>query len=79
MIVDDLHVMGVSVPPFKADPELVIDPNTMLALSVAFQCFQPKTRQFEVPKRGRRVQQFQSDAGCLFNGLKLPAELSIQQ
>lgn len=35
MVIYDLHVIGVTVPPHKADSPLVVDPDAMLALPVA--------------------------------------------
>jgi hypothetical protein len=41
MIVDDLHVVSVSVIPHKANPPLVIDTDTVLARAVSFQSMEP--------------------------------------
>jgi hypothetical protein len=57
VIIHDLNVMGVSVPPIKTDAELVVDPNTVLAPAISFEGFQAETRQIQIAKRGRRVQQ----------------------
>lgn len=78
-MVDDFHVVGVSVPPFKADPELAVDTDTVLARSITLECFQPEAGQFEIPERRGRVQEFQSDTSRFFDALKLPGELPIQQ
>jgi hypothetical protein len=51
----------------------------MLAFPIALERLQPQPGQFEVPKEGRRIQQFQSDPGRPFDALKPPAEFSIQQ
>jgi hypothetical protein len=32
MIVNDLHVVSISVLPVRADPSLIVDPNTVLAV-----------------------------------------------
>jgi hypothetical protein len=37
MIVDDLDVKGVTVTPPEADPPLLVDPDAVLALAIAFQ------------------------------------------
>ncbi len=79
MVIDNFDVVSVSVPPFKADPELIIDPDAVLAFPVTFECFEPEAGQFEIPERCGRVQEFQSDPSRLFDALKLPAELPIQQ
>jgi hypothetical protein len=41
VIVDDLDVMRAITPPTEADPPLIIDPDTELAGSKAFQRLQP--------------------------------------
>jgi hypothetical protein len=79
VVVDDLDIVRVSVPPFKADPELVVDPDAVLAFPVTLECFQPEARQLEIPERRSRVQEFQSDPSRLFDALKLPADFPIQQ
>ena len=40
MVVHDLYVVGVAVLPSEAYPPLVINSDTVLAQSVALQCFQ---------------------------------------
>ena len=35
MIIDDLHVVGVPVVPDEADAVLIVDPNAVLATSIA--------------------------------------------
>jgi hypothetical protein len=40
MIVNDLHVIGISVEPNKTQTPLIVDPNTVLPFPVAAQCFQ---------------------------------------
>jgi hypothetical protein len=37
VIVDNLDVKGVTVTPLETDPPLLIDPNTVLALSITLQ------------------------------------------
>jgi hypothetical protein len=44
MIVDDLHLIGVSVAPLKTHPPLVIDADAMLPCPVARQLLQPIAR-----------------------------------
>jgi hypothetical protein len=79
VVIDNFDVVGVSVPPFKADPELVVDSDTVLAFPVTFEGFEPEAGQFEIPERRGRVQEFQSDPSCLFNAVKLSTEVPIQQ
>lgn len=40
MIVDDLHVIGISVKPNKTQSPLIVYPDTVLPFPVATQCFQ---------------------------------------
>ena len=58
MVIDNFEVVSVSVPPFKADPELVVDSDTVLAFPVTFECFHPEARQLEIPERRSRIQEF---------------------
>ena len=41
MIVDDLHVEGATVLPCKTDPPLIVDSNTVLTGSPAFELLEP--------------------------------------
>jgi hypothetical protein len=52
VVVDDFHVMRVSVPPDKADAEPVIHTNAVLASSIATQSLEP------VPGKDRQVPEF---------------------
>jgi hypothetical protein len=79
VIFDDFHVVGVSVPPCKTNPELVVDTDAVLAFPVTLACFQPEAGQFQIPERCGRVQEFQSNPSRLFEALRFPAELPIQQ
>jgi hypothetical protein len=49
VIVDNLYVFGAGRAPAKADPELVVDPDRVLARPVADQCLQP------VPRRDAQI------------------------
>ncbi len=44
MIIYNFHVVRVTFLPFKANPPLIIDPNTVLTQAVAFQFFQTISR-----------------------------------
>jgi hypothetical protein len=37
MVIDDLDVQGVTVTPPETDPPLLVDPDAVLALSIALQ------------------------------------------
>jgi len=39
MVINDLHVIGIALAPFKTNTPLVVDTNTVLALTVARQFF----------------------------------------
>jgi hypothetical protein len=79
VIVDEFHVVGVSAPPCKTNPELVVATDAVLVFPVILACFQPEAGQFQIPERGGRVQEFQSNPSRLFEALNFPAELPIQQ
>jgi hypothetical protein len=40
VIVDDLDVFGACIGPGETDPPLIVDPDTVLALTVTTQCLQ---------------------------------------
>jgi hypothetical protein len=44
VVIDDLNVVGVAPLPTKADAPLVIDPDTVLASSIALQQLQTVSR-----------------------------------
>ena len=44
MVVDDLHIVGISVTPDKADAPLIVDANAVLPSAVTFERFQVITR-----------------------------------
>jgi hypothetical protein len=39
MVIDDFHVVGVTVNPSKADAPLIVDADAVLAFSAALECF----------------------------------------
>jgi hypothetical protein len=41
VIVDNLDLVSISIPPLKANPPLIVDPQTPLPFPVAPQRFQP--------------------------------------
>jgi len=55
MIIDNFHVIGVTIVPLKANAPLGIDSDAVLAGASTFEHFQP------VPRRN--FQRFQSDGG----------------
>jgi hypothetical protein len=44
VVVDDFHVRRTVVGPTEADPELVVDPDAVLAFPITSQRFQPIAR-----------------------------------
>jgi hypothetical protein len=55
MVVHDLHVRRSVTGPSEADPELVVDTDAVLALSVAPQLLQPISR-----RRAQEIQRMRS-------------------
>lgn len=44
MIVGDLHIVGVTISPAKANPPLIVDPDAVLALSISGELFEAVSR-----------------------------------
>jgi hypothetical protein len=44
VIVHDLNVVGVAVPPAEANAPLIVDANAMVASAIAFELFEPIVR-----------------------------------
>jgi hypothetical protein len=44
VIVNDLHIMRITLFPNEANPPLVVDPDAMLSTAVPFKSFQPIAR-----------------------------------
>jgi len=80
MIIHDFDLFRMTLPPYKADSPLVIDPQAMLSLTLPFQGFQSIRR--------RKTQIFQADSGVkgiqfhersLLNVVReLPHELALE-
>jgi hypothetical protein len=63
MIIRDLDIEGVAVGKSEADTPLIVDPNRMLARSIAFECFETiRRRQAQVRDADCGVQLLQSHA-----------------
>jgi len=45
MVIGDLHIMRMALPPNEADAELIVDPNAVLSQPISFQSFQAISRQ----------------------------------
>jgi hypothetical protein len=52
MIVNNFHVVSISVVPMKADSPLIVDPNAVLAVPVAVKLLQSVSREGEVAQAG---------------------------
>ena len=79
VIIHDFDIVSVSIPPCETNPELFVDPDAVLSAAVSLQSFQPEPWKPQVVKRSGRVEQFQPDARRLFNRLKSPRKLPVQQ
>lgn len=56
MVVNDFDVVGIATAPAKADTPLIIDPNTVLTLSIAFQLLEVIARRRpQVVQLNRRI------------------------
>jgi hypothetical protein len=61
MIIDNLNIVGTVFPPLKANPPLVIDPDAVLPLPIAYERFKPIAGQAcQVAQAGRLVQQIKA-------------------
>ena len=61
----ELHEMGLAIDPFENDPSLVVDPDRMELVEIAFQLFQPvgwRDRQILQPACG--IDGFELALGC---------------
>ena len=57
MIVDYLHIPGITVSPSKTDPPLFVDPDAVLTLSITLQCLQTVARRrAQVVQRSRPME-----------------------
>jgi hypothetical protein len=70
MIVNDFHVVSISVLPIKADPPLIVDPNAVLAVPVAVKLLQSVSREGQIAQAGGRIQLLQSSEGLFGNASK---------
>ena len=74
------HVIGISVFPMKADPPLIVDPDTMLPFAIALQGFEPVARRYsEVLKIPGPVKVQKFSTCCPFDRTKPRHILIIEQ
>ena len=79
MIVHYLNFKRVAFNPAKADPPLVVDPNTVLTSPIAGQAFQPIPRnRSQVGNGCHRVNVIELPFRHHRDTLKLPAELAAE-
>ena len=76
MIIHDLDIVCVAFEPDEADTRLVVDPNTVLSLSVAVQGFQAiSRRRHQVTQFRGAVQLPKLPAGIPLDRLKSPTQM----
>jgi len=83
MVVDDLNLERVTLPPLKANAPLIVHADAVLAPAISLQRLQPVPR--ERRKRselGRGVKHVELAKGCALDSLKpadrLPAEQALR-
>ena len=79
MIIHDFDVVRIPIPPSKTNPELVVDPDTVLAPPSSFKRFQSEAGETEIFERGCCIQKFQPDARRLLDRLKSSAKLPLSR
>jgi hypothetical protein len=80
VIVNDLHVIGISVLPDEADPILVVDADAVLTLAIAGELPEPVGRRTVKVVDGMRVAEHPqlAQSNRLDVAGQLPRELSIE-
>jgi len=80
MIIHDFDLFRMTLPPHKADPPLVIDPQAVLSLAIPFQGVQPVGRgKPQVLQVNSGVECVQSHERSLLNVVwELPRELTLE-
>src|SRR5690606_40595033 len=80
VVVHDFYVFGVRAIPAKADAELIVDPDAVLALAIALQGFQPISRRhsqvFQAPGPIELLQFAPSDHG---DAVEAPHGLAFEE
>ena len=67
MIIDNLDCFGGAIAPDEADAPLVVDPDAVLSLAIAFERFEPITgRRANIGQLSRRVEHIELATGGLF-------------
>jgi hypothetical protein len=80
MRIHDLDLFRMTLPPYKADSPLVIDPQAMLSLAIPFQGFEPIGRgKTQILQVNSGVERVQSHERSLLNVVReLPHELAFE-
>lgn len=78
MVIDDLNLVSVSLPPDKTDPPLVANPDAVLPLAIAMKRFEPIAgRRREVARFGRCIQLAKFAQRHSFDGPKTPHPVPV--
>jgi hypothetical protein len=78
VIIDNLYIAGVSVQPYKAQSELEVDPDRVLALAVAGERLKRITDACQVAEHLRRMKHYQFSERDALDRTELPAVLFIE-
>jgi hypothetical protein len=70
MIIGDFHVVGAVIPPFKANPVLIVYVIAVLPLTMPGKFFQPQAGNREIPQVPRGLQKNELHPRCSLNRLK---------
>lgn len=80
MIVDDLHVIGVTVVPDEANAVLIVDANAVLATSIARERLESVTgERRQVPKLASGMELLELSLGNPCHFLQAAAELTREE
>jgi len=80
MIIDDFHICGVATMESETQAPLVIDTNTVLASSTAFQKLKPITRRnSQIVNPARPVQLFEFASSYAFDICETSDACTIEQ
>jgi hypothetical protein len=78
MVIDDLHIKGVTAHPTEAYPPLIVDPNAVLPATVTLEHLEPIARRVaEIFKRRGTGKQFQLPPRRSLNRPKSPHVLIV--
>ena len=79
MVIDNLHIVRIPVAPHEADPPLIVNPNAVLALAVAAQCFQPvASGSGEIEEGMRDMHQLKLSQSRALDGFEAPYGIPLE-